>query len=31
VVGDTLYCGICHPKEDPVRVPALDRLDSRVG
>lgn len=27
VVADTLYCGVCKPKEDPVRVPDLEKLD----
>jgi len=24
VVADTLYCGLCQPKEDPIRVQGLD-------
>ncbi|MBN1889561.1 MAG: hypothetical protein JW850_16315 [Thermoflexales bacterium] len=24
VVGDTLYCGICQPKEDPVKIEGLE-------
>jgi hypothetical protein len=23
VVGDTLYCGVCQPKEDPVKIEGL--------
>jgi len=23
VVADAVYCGICHPKEDPVELPQL--------
>jgi hypothetical protein len=24
VVGDTLYCGVCQPKEDPVKIEGLE-------
>jgi hypothetical protein len=23
VVGDAVWCGVCHPKEDPVDLPEL--------
>jgi hypothetical protein len=25
VVADTLYCGVCQPKEDPISVQGLER------
>jgi hypothetical protein len=25
-VADTLYCGVCQPKEDPVRIKGLENL-----
>jgi hypothetical protein len=24
VVGDTLYCGVCQPQEDPVKIEGLE-------